>query len=113
MAAATTERRPTVAGERPLRGRGAGRSGLDRGSVFLFSLAAFLVVLALLANDLRPSASTAPPQRVIVIRRIYRTTIIEKDPGSARGTSVSQSVSSSGSSNAYAAAPTTRSSPSH
>ncbi len=98
---------------RPVRGRSAASSGPDRGSVLLFSLAAFLVVLALLGSQLRASAAPAPRHRVVVIRRIYRTTIIETVAGSGSGTSVSQSVSSSGSSQASPAAPTTRSSPSH
>jgi hypothetical protein len=108
-----TERMAEGGGARPPRGRGAARSGPDRGSVLLFSLAAFLVVLTLMANQLRASAAPAPQKRVVVVRRIYRTTIIETIVGSGRGTSVSQSMSSSGSSLAYSPPTTTRSSPAH
>jgi hypothetical protein len=86
------------------------RSGPDRISVILFSLAAVLVVLTLLARQLNAASATVAPRRQIVVRRIYQTTIVEKAPGQGAGTSVSQSVSSSGSGYSPAAAPTTRSS---
>jgi hypothetical protein len=114
-AVAATEMSAAARGARPIRGRRAVRSGPDRATVVLFSLAAFLVVLAMLASQLRVTAAPAQQRRVLVIRRIYRTTIVETVIGPGRGTSMSQSISSSGSSNAYptAATPTTRSSPSH
>lgn len=86
-------------------------AGPDRASVTLFSLAAFLAVLALLGWQLRATpARTAPARPVVVLRRIYETKVIETIPGSGSGASVSQSVSSSGSGSAAVAAPTTRSS---
>lgn len=97
MAAATTEQRRTAAGP-------------DRISVFLFTLGAFLVVLALLAWQLRASAATPARHHVVLVRRIYETTVIETIRGSGSGTSVSQSVASSGSGSVSVAAPTTRSS---
>jgi hypothetical protein len=76
----------------------------------LFSVAAVLAVLAVLAHQL-PAASHVASRPVRILRKIYRTTVIETVAGGGRatGTSVSQSVSSSGSS-ATAAAPTTRTS---
>jgi len=65
-------------------------------TVILVSTAVFLGVLALLASQLRPTPTPAP-RRVVVIRRIYRTTVVETIRGGGSGTSVSQSVSSSGS----------------
>lgn len=87
-----------------------GYSGPDRVSVILFSLAAVLTVLALLARQLNAASSLPAPQRQIVVHRVYRTTVVEKVPGPGRGTSVSQSVSSSGSAYSPSSAPTTRSS---
>ena len=84
-------------------------SGPDRLSVILFSLAAVLVVLTLLAHQLNAGPTTAA-RRAVLVRRIYRTTIVESVPGPGSGTSVSQSVSSSGSSVSSLAAPTTRTS---
>ena len=98
---AAAERRPTE--------RRRGAPGPDRLTVVIFSIAALLAVLAVLAAQLRASASHAPARPVIVLRRLYRTTVIETVGGrsGAGGTSVSQSVSSSGSASA-SAAPTTR-----
>lgn len=75
-------------------------------SVMLFSVAAFLVVLAVLISE----RHTVPTQRnVVVIRRVYRTTIIETVVGQrGGGTSVSRSTASSGSVPTPVAAPTTR-----
>ena len=63
----------------------------------LMTLAGFLLVLALLASQLRPTAP-APRRPVVVLRRVYETRVIETIPGGSGrgGTSVSQSVSSSG-----------------
>jgi hypothetical protein len=93
-------------------GRGPAAPGLDRLTVVLFSLAAFLVVLALLAAQLRGAASHGAPRPVLVVRKIYRTTVVETLTGGSgpAGTSVSQSVSSSGASNAPVTPPATRSS---
>jgi hypothetical protein len=84
------------------------KGGTDRLSVVLFSTAAFLVVLALLAWQLKaPPARAARP--VVLMKRIYTTTVIETVPGSGRP-SMSQSVSSSGSTYAASTSPTTRTS---
>ena len=86
-------------------------SGPDRLTVVLFTMAAFLLVLALLAGQLHV-ASTAIPRPAIVMRKIYRTTVVETIAGGGgpSGTSVSQSVSSSGSTGSSYASPTTRTS---
>jgi hypothetical protein len=85
--------------------------GPDRVTVVLFSLATFLVVLALLATQLAGATShRAAP--VLLVRKIYRTTVVETVTGAPghKGTSVSQSVSSSGASGGTVASPTTRTS---
>jgi hypothetical protein len=84
ITAATTERR---------RARAAGP---DRLTVVMLTVAAFLTVLALLTWQLRatPGSRTDP---LIVHRRVYETRIVETLVGPARGgSSVTQSVSSSG-----------------
>lgn len=83
------------------------RSGPDRLTVILLSLAMFLGLLALLADELRGSAGHA--SGVVLVRRVYLTRVVETVPGPGPATSISQSVSSSGSSYP-SAAPTTRSS---
>jgi len=110
MAAATTEARTPDGTDRGAENRPrAGRSP-DRVAVTLFSLAAFLAVLALLAAQSRIGANP-PRQQVIVVRRIYETTVVQTNTGSHAngGTLVTESVSSSGST-AVPAAPATRSS---
>ena len=83
---------------------------LDRVSSALFVLAAFLVVLALLAWQLKSSAG-ASTRSVILLRRVYQTRVIESVQGSSRrAPAVTQSVSSSGSAPAPPAPPTTSSS---
>lgn len=108
MTTVTTDLSITARPDRPR--RRATERGPDRLSVALFGLAAFLVVLTLLATGLRggPRPRTA---RIVLLRRIYRTTVIETRIGPGRGSapSVSQSVSSSGAS-ASVPAPVTRSS---
>jgi len=97
-------------------GRGACR-GPDRVTVALFSLAAFLLVLALLGTQLSQAGSShAAARRSVLVRRIYKTTIVERvlpagvgGPGGAGGTSVTQSVSGS-SSGSLLPAPVTRTS---
>jgi hypothetical protein len=90
MATAATTRRRGVAGP-------------DRLTVVLLTLASVLAVLALLAWQLRTSAAvrTSPAR---VVRRVYQTTIVETvaGPSQRNGSSVTQSVSSSGSSSAPA-----------
>lgn len=103
--------RPPRPSDRPTARPGSrAQSGPDRISVILLSLAAVLVVLALLARQLNASSSPPAPRPQVVVHRIYRTTVVEQVPGRAGGTSVSQSVSSSGSPYSPQTAPTTRSS---
>jgi hypothetical protein len=93
---------------RPARARARPRGGSDRWTVMLLTIAAVLTVFALLVWQLpvtRPLASSP----IRVLRKIYRTTVIETVRGGGpSGTSVSQSVQSSGAS--LVAAPTTRTS---
>ena len=78
----------------------------DRLTVMLFASAAFLVVLAVLISQMH-TVPTRP--KVVVVRRVYRTTVVETVLGRrGGGTSVSQSTASSGSAPAPVAAPTTR-----
>lgn len=67
----------------------------------MLALAAFLGVLALLAWQFRMT-SGGPTKRVVVVRRVYQTRVITTLPGSG-GSSMSQSVSSSGSAGALPA----------
>ncbi len=78
-------------------------AGPDRLTVMLLTLASFLAVLALLAWQLRTSAAV-PMNAANVVRRVYQTTIVETvvGPSQRNGSSVTQSVSSSGSSSAPA-----------
>jgi hypothetical protein len=93
------------------RSRPRGGSGPDRATVLMFALAAFLVVLALLAGQLTSAPARSPVRPVIVLRREYQTRIITTIGGSGRGgTTLSQSSSSSGGSYTPSAAPTTRTS---
>lgn len=103
--AATASMAITVATRRAPRGAGG-----DRLTVALFALAAFLTVLALLAIQLR-AGSAAPTRPRIVLRRVYETRVVEtRVGGTDGGSSVTQSVSSSGSAAAPASAASTRSS---
>jgi hypothetical protein len=75
-----------------------------------FAVAAFLSVLALLAWQMR-SAPLPRRRPMIVLRRVYETRVVETVIGaSGGGSSVTQSISSSGSPVSVAAAPTTRTS---
>ncbi len=68
----------------------------DRVSVALFSLTAFLLVLALLGSQLEKSAPRPPAHAAVLVRKIYRTTVMERVIGaSARPGSSQTSVSSS------------------
>jgi len=76
------------------------RGGPDRVTVALCSLTAFLLVLALLSTQLsHTSPSRAAARRSVLVRRIYKTTVIERvlpaGVGGPAGTSVAQSVSGS------------------
>jgi hypothetical protein len=74
--------------------------GPDRLTVAMCTLAAFLGVLALLAWQFRMTAG-GPARHVVLVRKVYETRVVETVPGSG-ASSVSQSVSSSGSSGALA-----------
>ncbi len=112
--AATDHRTAPAAGEaaealrRPRRPGGA-----DRLTVTLVTIAAFLSVLALLGREVRDAPRHVSAHRVVLIRRVYRTTVRETIVGgqaTAAGPAVTQSVSSSGSASSVASAPTTRTS---
>jgi hypothetical protein len=78
--------------------RAAGRSAPDRVSVALFSLAAFLAILTLLASQLSGGSGRSRPVPVL-LRKVYRTTVIERvlpaGTGGRGGASVTQSESGS------------------
>jgi hypothetical protein len=95
---------------RPARQRA--RRGPDRLTVALLTLTAFLLVLAVLAGRLRAAPAAAPTRHVVVLRRIYRTTIIDDSRSAGAGESSSSvSVSTSGGGGgATPAAPATRTS---
>jgi hypothetical protein len=76
----------------------------DRLTVVLFTLAGFLAVLAVLAHQL-PAFGRSDSRPSPVVRKIYRTTVIETLVGSAGPTGVTRSGSSS---SATQPAPTTR-----
>jgi hypothetical protein len=85
-------------------------TGPDRITVMLLTLTVFLVILAALAWQVR-SVPARPRSRTVVVRRVYETRVVETVVGAQGGGSgVTQSVSSSGSSSALPAAPTTRAS---
>ncbi len=91
------------------------RGGSDRVTVALFSFAAFLLVLALLGTQLSQAGSNhAAARRSVLVRRIYKTTVVERvlpaGVGGPGGTSVSQSVSGSSSGSPLGAAPVTHTS---
>jgi hypothetical protein len=68
----------------------------DRVSVALFSLTAFLLVLALLGSQLDLGSRRAPAHAAVLVRKIYRTTVMERVIGaSSRPGSSQTSVSSS------------------
>lgn len=82
----------------------------DRLTIAMGSLAAFLIVLALLATQLGHASPTHPSARAVLVRRIYETKVVERVPAAsaAHGTSsVTQSVSAAG---APPATPVTRTS---
>jgi hypothetical protein len=100
-----------VASALPRPARPRARRGPDRVTVALLTLAAFLLVLAVLAGRLRAAPVAAPARHVVVLRRIYRTTIVDDSRSdSAGGSSSSVSVSTSGGGSATPAAPATRTS---
>ena len=92
--------------------RRRGTAGPDRVTIALFSLAGFLVVLALLGSQLGVVGhANADRPREVLVRRVYQTTVVERVPhsvaaGSSTGSStVTQSVSGSHFDPSVAAAP--------
>ncbi len=83
----------------------------DSVTIGFLALAAFLLVLALLGSQLT-SAGSALARSPVVVRKIYRTTVLEKvlptGSGPKDGTSVTQSSSPSPVAEPAAAAPVTR-----
>jgi hypothetical protein len=83
----------------------------DGVTVTMLTVAAFLVILALLAWPMR-SSPAGPARRVVVLRRVYETRVVETVVGGAGrgGTSVAQSVSDSAPASSLPVIPVTRSS---
>jgi hypothetical protein len=106
--------RPATATGRVHRGGTRSGDGPDRLTVALLSLAAFLTVLALLAGQFAASAAAPRPHRVVLLRTVYRTKVIQTLAGGSGPTSVSRSVTGpvTGASRGAGstAAPTTRTS---
>ena len=68
----------------------------DRVSVALFSVTAFLLVLALLGSQLDQATRRPPARAAVTVRKIYRTTVMESVIGaSSRPGSSQTSISSS------------------
>ncbi len=120
VADTTTDRRapaPVAGKEGSSAGRAAkgrvSRGGLDRVTVALFSFAAFLAILALLASQLAVG-SPRPRAVPVLLRKVYRTTVIERvlpaGSGGRGGASVTQSESGSVSGGLPSAGIATRSS---
>lgn len=82
----------------------------DRLTIAMASLAAFLIVLALLATQLGHADTQHASARAVLVRRIYQTTVVERVPAASAArssNSVTQSVSGTG---ALSATPVTRTS---
>jgi hypothetical protein len=77
-------------------GRASPARGPDTVTVTMLTVAGFFVILALLAWQVR-SVPARPARRVIVMRRVYETRIVETVVGGSRrgGGSITQSVSGS------------------
>jgi len=90
------------------------RGGADRVTIMLLTVAGFLAVFAILAEQMRAAAPGAPATspRVVVMRRVYQTTVVDDTMPAGRGGRATVSVSTSGASSvgAGAPAPTTRTS---
>ena len=88
------------------------RASHDRITIGLLALTAFLLVLALLASQLTGASGGQARRRPVVVRRIYRTTVLERVLPAGRGphdgTSVTQSSSPAPPVEPAAAAPVTR-----
>jgi hypothetical protein len=107
---AVTDTETTVAMAAVTTTRPRRATGPDRITVMLLTVTVFLVILGALAWQMR-SAPARPRHRIVVLRRVYETRVVETVVGApGGGSSVTQSVSSSGSASALPAAPTTRTS---
>jgi hypothetical protein len=105
-----TEGATTAAAVATINARRARSTGPDGLTVTMLTLASFLAILALMAWQMR-SAPARPLRRMIVVRRVYETRVVETVVGAARGSgSVTQSVSSRAAPTSLPAAPVTRSS---
>jgi hypothetical protein len=104
MAVTTTDRlgagAPAAAPRAKAPARKRRAAGPDRLTVLFLAVAAFLVVLALLAGALRPVVNNTAAHR-IVVRRVIETkvitTLVQSKAQAGAGSSVTSSVSSSGS----------------
>lgn len=67
---------------------------VDGVTIVLLALTAFLILLSVLALQL-PVTQPRPAHRVVVIRRVYQTTVVDPEGGRG-GTSVTRAISSSG-----------------
>jgi hypothetical protein len=106
---ATTAARAAVA-VATISARTARSTGPDGVTVTMLTLAGFLAILALMAWQIR-SSPARPPRRMIVVRRVYETHVIETIVGATHGgNSVTQSVSSSAGGTSLPTTPATRSS---
>jgi hypothetical protein len=112
MATDATAAAPSRTASGARRSRRRSRAGVDPLTGVLFTVAAFLAVLALLAHQMTAATAHARPRQVIVQRRIYQTTVVETIPGTGGSSagSVTQSVSASSSSGSASPAPATRAS---
>ena len=108
MDTAETVAMAAVATTSPRRATAAGR-GPDRITVVLVTLTVFLVILAGLAWQVR-AAPPRPAHRMVIVRRVYETRVVETVVGAPGANRVTQSVSSSGSASALPASATTRAS---
>ena len=85
-------------------------TGPDRITVMLLTLTVFLIILAVLAWQVR-SVPARTARRMVVVRRVYETRVVETVVGApGGGSSVTQSVSSSGSTPALPTASSTHAS---
>lgn len=82
----------------------------DRLTIAMVSLAAFLIVLALLATQLSHAGPSRPSARAVLLRRIYETTVVERVPASSSARNTSSVTQSSSGAVTATQAPTTRTS---
>jgi hypothetical protein len=105
-----------VAGRRAAPAAGAGQPRWGVGATAMVALAGFMAILALLAiqlrNDPRSGGLVTVKPRVVILRRVYQTTVHERivgasGPASGGTTVQSSSASVSGPATPAAAAPVT------